>query len=73
MVSNQLATENVEVKIKSIFHNTGSFVNEEGVTINYENYTGIMDIEGARIRFKVDKSFNEIMKDIVGEYNMIIM
>lgn len=71
MVSNQLATENVEVKIKSIYQNTGTFTNDEGVNIEFENYTGIMEIEGARVKFKVDKSFNEIMRDIVNDYNLL--
>lgn len=71
MVSNQLATENVEVKIKSIYQNTGSFTNDEGVNIDFENYTGIMEIEGTRVKFKVDKNFNEIMRDIVNDYNLL--
>lgn len=71
MVSNQLATDNVEVKIKTIYQNTGTFVNEEGVGIDFENYTGIMEIEGARVKFKVDKSFNEIMRDLVNDYNLL--
>lgn len=71
MVSNQLATDNVDVKIKSIYQNTGSFTNEEGVSIDFENYTGIMEIEGARVKFKVDKSFNEVMRDLVTDYNLL--
>lgn len=71
MVSNQLATDNVDVKIKSIYQNTGSFTNEEGVNIDFENYTGIMEIEGARVKFRVDKSFNEIMRDLVNDYNLL--
>lgn len=71
MVSNQLATDNVEVKIKTIYQNTGTFVNEEGVGIDFENYTGIMEIEGAKVKFKVDKSFNEIMRDLVNDYNLL--
>lgn len=71
MVSNQLETSNVEVKIKSIYQNTGSFTNDEGANIDFENYTGIMEIEGARVKFKVDKSFNEVMRDIVNDYNLL--
>lgn len=71
MVSNQLETGNVEVKIKSIYQNTGSFTNDEGTSIDFENYTGIMEIEGTRVKFKVDKSFNEIMRDIVNDYNLL--
>lgn len=71
MVSNQLDMGNVQNEIKAIYKNNGSFVNDEGRTIEYENYTVILEIDGARVKAKIDKAFNEIMTDIVNENNLL--
>lgn len=71
MVSNQLDMGNVQNEIKAIYQNTGSFVNDEGRTIEYENYTVIIELDGTRVKAKLDKAFNEIMKDIVNENNLL--
>lgn len=71
MVSNQLDMGNVQNEIKAIYKNNGSFVNDEGRTIEYENYTVIIEIDGTRVKSKIDKAFNEIMTDIVNENNLL--
>lgn len=71
MVSNQLDMGNVQNEIKAIYKNNGSFVNDEGRTIEYENYTVILEIDGTRIKAKIEKAFNEIMTDIINENNLL--
>lgn len=71
MVSNQLKLENVEAKVKSLYKNEGQFETEDGRRIDFENYTGVLEIEGCKVKMKIDKGFNEIMRELVDENNLL--
>lgn len=70
MISNQLNLANVVSNLKAIYKNEGEFNTEDGRTIEFENYTVILEIDGTRIKAKVDKAFTEIMTDIVNDNNL---
>lgn len=71
MVSKQLNLANVTNNIKAAYKNEGEFVSDDGRTIEFENYTVILEIDGARVKAKVDKAFTEIMNDIVNDNNLL--
>lgn len=61
----QLQKKNIE--LKDIIRRKGTFEREDGAKINWRSYVLKVKIEGIVMNFKLDKTFNDTLEEILEE------
>lgn len=61
----QLQKKNIE--LKDIIRRKGTFEREDGAKINWKSYVLKVKIEGIVMNFKLDKTFNDTLEEILEE------
>lgn len=61
----QLQKKNVE--LKDIIRRKGTFEREDGAKIDWKSYVLKVKIEGIVMNFKLDKTFNDTLEEILEE------
>lgn len=61
----QLQKKNIE--LKDIIRRKGTFEREDGAKINWKSYILKVKIEGIVMNFKLDKTFNDTLEEILEE------
>lgn len=59
--------KNKDVELKDIVLRTGVFEREDGQKINWKSFNLKVKIEGIVMNFKLERTFNDTLEDIIKE------